>query len=244
MLVALAVAACGLAIPGLDHRETLIGFGLFAALTATRVAFSPDLSGPYVGVARFASCFTWVVFLCRLVPGMLLADERARLWSRRIATALILVVGATATGKGIASLGEPGKEAVRTRQGEIFVSPAMADFFRSIRERISPGEKIWVLPEINGVDAFFAAKSSSPYPSHSPGWLDESSERELLMRIEQDPPDIVIIFARQTREYGVAPFGVGYDPLIAAWIARNYVAVETSDAGTILCRAGTRKSAR
>jgi hypothetical protein len=244
MLVALCVAACGLAIPGLAHRVTLIGFGLFAALTATRVAFSPDLSGPYVGVARFASCFTWIVFLCRLVPGMLLADERARLWSRKIATTLLLVVGAVGTGKGIASLEEPGKEAVRTRQGEIFVSPAMASFFHSIRERVLPGEKVWVLPEINGVDALFAAKSSSPYPSHSPGWLDESSERKLLRRIEQDPPDIVVIFTRQTREYGVAPFGVGYDRLVAAWIARNYAPLETTDAGTILSRAGTRKSAR
>jgi hypothetical protein len=237
MLVALAVAAYGLAMPGLARRETLIAFGLFAGLTATRVAFSPDLSGPYVGVARFASCFTWIVFLCRLVPGMLLADERARLWSRRIATTLILVVGAAGTGKGIASLGEPGKEAVRTRQGEVFVSPEMATFFSSIGQRVSAGKKIWVLPEINGVDALFQATSTSPYPSHSPGWLDERAERELLRRIEQDPPDIVVIFRRPTREYGVAPFGAGYDRLIAAWIARKYVPLETTDAGTILAPA-------
>jgi hypothetical protein len=113
----------------------------------------------------------------------------------------------------------------------------MATFFSSIGQRVSAGKKIWVLPEINGVDALFQATSTSPYPSHSPGWLDERAERELLRRIEQDPPDIVVIFRRPTREYGVAPFGAGYDRLIAAWIARKYVPLETTDAGTILAPA-------
>lgn len=236
MVVALGVAAARLAVRGLPHRETLIAFGLFAALTASRAAFSPDLSGPYVGVARFASCLTWVVFLCRIVPGVLLGNERARLWSQRIATAGLLIVSAMATWKGIGSLAEAGKEAVRTPQGVVFVSPAMASFFRSIGRRVPPGKTVWVLPEINGVDALFEAKNSSPYPSQSPGWLDERGEADLLKRIERDPPDIVVIFARPTKEYGVEPFGEGYDRLLAKWIDRNYLPVESGPSGTILRR--------
>jgi len=234
MLVAIVVAASGLAARGIAERPTLIAFGLFAALTASRTAFSSDPSGPYVGVARFASCLTWVVFLCRLVPWALLASERPRRWFRIIAASALLIVGATGTWRGIESLAGPAKEAVQTRQGVIFVSPGTASFFRSIARTVSPGQRVWVLPEIDGVDALFDARNASPYPSHAPGWLDERAEADLLKRIEPNRPDVVVVFTRPTTEYAVAPFGLGYDRSIAAWIARNYSAVETSEAGTIL----------
>ena len=74
------------------------------------------------------------------------------------------------------------------------------------------------------------------YPSLLPGWLDEKAQLELLRLIEAHPPDVVIIFSRHVKEYGVAEFGKGYDRLLSEWVERNYSAVETMPAGRILRR--------
>jgi len=66
--------------------------------------------------------------------------------------------------------------------------------------------------------------------------LDEEAEAELIRVVEKRPPDVVVVFSRSVKEYGIAEFGKGYDRLIAEWIASNYVAVETLPAGRILRR--------
>jgi hypothetical protein len=66
-----------------------------------------------------------------------------------------------------------------------------------------------------------------------PGWLDEEDELELLKRIEARRPDAIVLFSRETKEYGVEPLGKGYGRLLAGWIARNYTPVETMRAGAV-----------
>jgi hypothetical protein len=67
-----------------------------------------------------------------------------------------------------------------------------------------------------------------------PGWLGGTQEVGLLNRIEPKPPQAIVLFSRDTREYGIAPFGEGYGRHLAKWIARNYVPVETMRAGVLL----------
>jgi hypothetical protein len=234
MTVALLVALAALFHPRLPVRDSLLALGTFAGLLGARTAFSPQLSGAYSGVAHFASSLTWAAFLCVVVPLLVFGSYRAAVPMRRmLAIALVLFGWAGALG-GIRALAEDGKEQVETRQGRVYVERNLAPFFRVLGRRLAPAERVWVLPEINGVDALLRATNVSPYPSHMPGWLGGTQEVGLLNRIEPKPPQAIVLFSRDTREYGIAPFGEGYGRHLAKWIARNYVPVETMRAGVLL----------
>jgi hypothetical protein len=89
------------------------------------------------------------------------------------------------------------------------------------------------LPEVNGVDALFRLRTVSPYVCHVPGWLNEDEERKLVASLQQNPPDAIVVFNREISEFGVEPFGVGWNRRLAAWISREYRVVESSAGGTI-----------
>ena len=237
-----AILSALLALPGsnLAERAPIVAFSIFAALVGARAAFSTERLGPYSGIAHFASAFTWVFFLCVLVPAFVPGGERAAAWTRRAWSGALLAVSAVAAVAGSARLAEPAKQGVWTPRGRITVGRDVASFFSAIGANLREGESVWVLPEINGVDALFHVRSVSPYPSHLPGWLDESAQFELLRRVETHPPDVVIIFSRSVREYGVRGFGQGYDRLLAEWVDRNYSVVETMPAGQILRPSGMK----
>ncbi len=219
---------------GLPARAEMVALGIFAVLVGARAAFSAERVGPYSGIAHFASAYTWILFLCILVPRILPGGDSASVLARRVLAAGVLVVSGIEAARGVKSLSEPRKETVSTPRGCVTVSREAAPFFRAIGANSHRGERAWVLPEINGVDALFGLRSVSPYVSHLPGWLDESAELELLRRLEKQPPDVVIIFSRTVREYGVKGFGEGYDRLLAEWVDRHFSVVEAMPAGQIL----------
>jgi hypothetical protein len=234
MLVGFIVAFFGLTQRPVADRSAVVAVGLFAGLTGARAAFSADLGGPYAGVAHLPSALTWVLFVCIFVPQILLGDGKARLYARHITAVLCLVIGWWSAALGFSSLRSPGKQEVATRAGRVFLPKELASFFGEIARGVRPGERIWVLPEINGLDALLHASAASPYPSHLPGWLDERDERRLLSRLEGNPPDAVVIFDRPTFEYGVRPFGVGYDRLLSRWIGERYEEVRRTPSGRFL----------
>jgi hypothetical protein len=239
-----AVLSAGLVLlsPGFAGRFSMLALSAFAGLVGARAAFSTERFGPYSGIAHFSTAFTWTLFLCVLVPKFLLRGETAATWTRRAWAAALLIVAGVGAVAGLKSLAERSKESVVTPQGRIAVSASVAPFFRAIGRNIRGGESIWVLPEINGVDALFHAHNVSPYQSHLPGWLDEEAEVELIRLVERRPPDVVVIFSRPVKEYGVADFGKGYDRLLSDWVERNYSVVEGMPGGRILRRAAPASS--
>jgi hypothetical protein len=236
MLIAFTVAAAALVQRRLPERSSLVALGIFAGLVGVRTAVSTQLSGAYSGVAHFASAATWVAFLCVIAPGIVRGSDQAVVAMRRIAGIAILLLSWAWAFVAMKSLTTEGKERIATRQGAVYVGSTLGPFFRVLGHNLKSGEKIWVLPEINAVDALYRARSVSPYPSQMPGWLDESAEVELLKRIEANPPDAVVLFTRDTSDYRVDAFGEGYDRLLAAWIHRNYMPVETTRAGALYRR--------
>ncbi len=242
MIVAMLSVLLLLARSELPERASLLAFCVFGVLIGARAAFSMERSGAYSGIAHFVSAFTWVLFLCVLVPKLVPGGERGVMWTRRAWAITLLAVSGVEAIAGSQSLAEPAKQSVPTPQGRIFVGADVAPLFRAIGANLHPGESVWALPEINGVDALFSAHNVSPYSSHLPGWLDERAQLELLRVIEAHPPDVVIIFSRHVKEYGVAAFGEGYDRLLSEWVERNYSAVEAMPAGRILRR--SRQSSR
>jgi len=242
--MAAAVLAAGLALssPEITGRIPMLALSVFAALVGARAVFSTERFGPYSGIAHFSTAFTWVLLLCVLLPKFLLGEEQAAMWTRRAWATVLLVVAGVGAVAGMESLDEPSKEIVRTPEGSVLVSPVLAPFLRAIGRNVRPRERIWVLPEINAVDALFHARDASPYPLHLPGWLDEEAEAELIRVMEKHPPDLVVVFSRSVKEYGVADFGKGYDRLLSEWVERNYSAVEAMPAGRILRRASPASS--
>jgi hypothetical protein len=236
MTIALLLAFAALLSRGLPERRSLAALGTFGGLIATRTAVSTHVSGPYAGVAHFASALTWVVFLCVVVPRVFSMSARGRLILRRLLAVAVLIVGWYGAFAGVRSLSEEWKEEVDTRHGKIFVDSRLAPFFRAISREIAPGERVWVLPEVNAVDVLFRTENASPYPSQMPGWLDEAHETKLVGAMNRRPPDAVVLFDRETREYGVPRFGVGFDRDLAEWIAENYVPVVTLRSGTVYRR--------
>ncbi len=239
MTVAFLVSLLALLGGPRPGRELLVGFGLFAGLVGLRTAFSNDTAGPYTGVAHFATALTWIAFLTCLVPDWLPDAGLPARRARQVWAVILLSMAWWAAADGIESLGSPGRLAVETPRGRIWVESRMAAAYARIGQEIRPGERALFLPEANAADVLFGIRDASPYLIHMPGWLDARAEASLIDRFERNPPDAVVLFDRTTGEFRVKPFGVGFGRRLADWIGRNYRVVATTPGAKIL-----RKSRR
>jgi hypothetical protein len=232
--VAVLVALVAVVDHRLARRESIVAVGLFAGLTGMRTAFSIDIGGPFAGVAHFAAVLTWVVFLCLLVPRLLVRSEKGATYARTAFAVVLLVVGFSVAVEGARTLRSQSAVAVVTRQGNIYVTPEQAPFFSLVSRNLRPGERALILPEINALDVLFGVRSVSPYLAHMPGLLDPDAERELVEKLKREPPDVVVVFNRPLWEFRVAPFGRGFGRTLADWLFRNYRAIQRSSGGAIL----------
>jgi hypothetical protein len=234
--VAFFVALFAIFRRDLPYRPRLIAIGVFAGLVGARTIFAPGVSGHYDGPAHLASSLTWVVFLCIVAPVLLAPATKATLVMRRMATILLLVVAGFGAVAGADSLRYPWKRRLATRMGNVFLPPNEASFFEKLRGELQAGETALVIPEINAVDVLFGVRSVPPLLDLMPGWLDAHVERELIPRLEQSPPDVVVIFHRPMPEFGFSRFGRGYGMLLEEWILRNYRPVLSDRGGSIFRR--------
>jgi hypothetical protein len=234
MTLAFAVALLAFLDRRRERRAFLVGLGLFAGIVGSRSAFSGDIGNPYAGVAHLPGALTFVLFLFVFLPGLVPGGaEPARLTRRVWAIALLPIVTLGAW-IGILNLRAPGHRAVETLRGRVWVAKEEAAVFERLAKELRPGERVLVVPEINAVDDLFRAASASPFLTHMPGWLDRRGQEILIHRLESAPPDVIVVFARPTWEYGVAPFGQGFGLVVADWIARHGRTVYESEGGTIL----------
>lgn len=221
--------------PG-ERPDHLVAVSMFAGLVGLRTAFSRTVSAPFDGPAHFAATLTWMVLLCAMIPSLLAPAPKAAAHLRRFLSVLICLVGWSAAVAGAQSLRSPMKRAVATRQGAIYLSEPHAAFFDRLSREIRPGERALVIPEINGIDVIFGARSVSPLLDILPGWLDPATEKILVRRFHDEPPDVVVLFDRPLEEFGVAPFGTGYGRLLGAWISDHYLPAFSAPAGLVLRR--------
>lgn len=226
-------------------RDFIVGMGVFAGLAGMRTVFSNNLGGHYSAIGHFATSLTWLLFLCVLFPRVVPGGERAAAWTRQAAAMLVFAISWYGAFESIRSLRSSSKERVLTRQGAIWVDRKFVPLFEAIRSRIRPGEKVLVVPEINGVDAAFELRTTSPFLWHVPGWPNDQQENALIQGLESDPPAAVVVFWRVFDEYGKeGPFGVGYGLALARWVERHYAAVAHSAGGTVYRRKSTPIAAR
>jgi hypothetical protein len=239
MATAFGVAALAPVLAEPEDRISLVATGVFAGLVATRTAFSTSLGSHYSGVGHFATSLTWVLFMCLLAPRLMPGPGKAGDWTRKAAALLTFAVAWYAAVASMLSLAAPSRVSFEMDKGPIWVEPRIRRVFDGIQRVAKRGEKVWVLPETNGVDALFELRNVSPYEWHLPGSLDQQAERNLIAALDQNSPDLVVVFDRPVPEYKIGPFGVGYDLILAGWIERNYVVLDSSPGGKIFRRRET-----
>ena len=236
MTVAFLVAILAVLLRDTGGRVFLVAFGTFAGLVAARTAFSTGVYGYYEGPNHFATALTSVLFVLVLLPRLLLADSRAASYLRTLIGLALVAVSGWLAWRGIQFLRYPDHIAVETREGPVFTSPAKAELFRAIARHSTAGERVLLVPETYAIDALFQLKNVSPLLHAIPGWLDRDAERRLIPRLEESPPDLIVLLERPVAEFGSRPFGVGYGLLLADWCHRNYRVVDSLPAGQILRR--------
>lgn len=242
MTVSFVVALLAWLDRGVPGRGFLFGFGIFAGLVGLRTAFGWDTSGPYTGVAHFATNLTWLLLLFCLVPRWLPGGTDSANRARLIWLVVILPVACYWAAMGVDGLKEEGKVSVATRGGRIFTEQRFKTLYSRIQPELHPGERALFLPETSGLDVLFGVEDASPFLGHMPGWLDPHAEEVLIQRFEKRPPNVVIIFDRSAREFGVDKFGRGYGVELAAWINRRYSSVAILPGAVILRPRGTTTS--
>jgi len=236
LLVALALVLAAFFGRGRSGRDFFLGFGLFAGLVATRTAFAGRLGwSSYSGVANVSTALTWVLFLFCSLPRLFPGGEAAAM-TRRLWVMVLLPVTAWFAWPGARELRNDSAVAVETPRGRVWSSPGTGPLFSVLGRNLRPGERALVLPEPNSLEPLYTLRSASPLPCHMPGWLDARAEDLLLRRFATDPPDVVVLFARTTWEFGVDPFGRGFGTRLAAWLAQNYGMVARAPGGVVLRR--------
>jgi hypothetical protein len=234
MSVAFLVAILAFFSRDLPGRAFLLSFGVFAGLAGARVAFSANVAGHYSGPGHLAAALTSLLFVVVFVPRLILGQTRAASYLRASITLVLLAFSWSLTVRDIRILRFPGKVPVDTREGRIFVEPAKAELFNAIARVSTAGEREVVIPETYAVDVLFHLEDVSPLLYGLPVWLDQDIERRIVKRLEKSPPDLVVLFERPVKEFGLEPFGVGYGLLLADWCSRNYQVTESFAAGKIL----------
>ena len=235
MTVAFSIALLAWLDRGRKGRDVLIALGGLGGLVALRTAFSWDPSGPYSGITHLVTTACWAVFVFCFLSGWIARSERSRRWARTLWLAVLLPVAWAGAARAVYALREPGRVAVTTPRGTIFCAPEAAARSEGIGREIRPDESVLLLPETQALDVLYGMRDVSPLLGHLPGWLDERAERQLLARLEANPPAAVVLFERPTREFGVEAFGRGYAEALAGWIARRYAA-RTALPGAVILR--------
>ena len=215
------------------ERALLFAVAFFAALNGVRSALSIDLFGPFAKVSQFCAALTWMLYACRLVPAVFAPTPPAAKTARRLLTLVLLFVAWRAAAGSFGNLSAPWAEPLWTRRGTVYLGPDQKNFFSAIQSEVRPGETALIVPEGGAVDVLFELEDRSPLLGHIPGWLDEEAESALIGRLERKPPEVVIVFQRETWIFRTAPFGKGYGRALASWIARRYVPVRAFPAGTL-----------
>jgi hypothetical protein len=91
-----------------------------------------------------------------------------------------------------------------------------------IRQRLHPGETLCVLPEGILINYLARVDSSVPFLHFDPFAIQVFGELSVLESFSAHPPDYVVLWHRNTSEYGPALFGRDYGQALYSWVRRNY----------------------
>ena len=126
---------------------------------------------------------------------------------------------------------DPGRlpAPLTTNVGTFYTRPDVAQLFPEIvsfmKTHTANGRDILVLPEAPSLYVFAGMQAPSRWYALTPGLLAPEQEQEFIEEVKGSGVRFVLISNRGASEYGVAPFGIGYNQSIYQWLMENYVKV-------------------
>jgi hypothetical protein len=118
---------------------------------------------------------------------------------------------------------------MKTEFGTIYTKPDRAALFPQIvsfmKTHTRNGRDILVLPESPSLYFFSGMQSPTRWYEAQPGVLDPKQELTLINEANSAHVQYVFLCNRHVDEFGVAPFGIGYDQSIYKWIILNYIKI-------------------
>jgi hypothetical protein len=123
----------------------------------------------------------------------------------------------------------PQPTALTTSIGTIYTEPDIAALAPQImsfmKAHTKNGKDVLALPEAPILYVLTGMECPTRWYSLVPGYVAPEQEPEYIQEIKAADIKYVLISNRDVHEYGIAPFGVGYNQSIYHWIMANYVKV-------------------
>ncbi len=199
--------------------------GIYAVLVGIR-AMMEMWSGGYAVFFNAPVFLVFAIVVAQVVArgGLSLDVQRRRLLVGCMlsAEALILVVGLLPRHQVV-------NTPMKTEFGTIYTEADRATLFPQIisfmKSHTRNGKDILVLPESPSLYYFSGMQSPSRWYEVQPGVLDPQQELTFINDADSAHVQYVLVCNRHVDEFGVAPFGIGYDQSIYKWLVANYIKV-------------------
>jgi hypothetical protein len=118
---------------------------------------------------------------------------------------------------------------LKTEFGTIYTTADRAVLFPEIvsfmKTHTRSGRDILVLPESASLYFFSSMQSPTRWYEAQPGVLDPQQELAFIRQADSAHVRYVLLDHRSVKEFGIAPFGIGYDQAINKWLITNYIKV-------------------
>lgn len=209
--------------------RALLWLSAAAATTSLRILLNARGTSPYGSFGLVLPVLVGAILLLDRFPRLV---ERWRTGSgdTAAAAARALLLGsmvAHATLLG-GSLRAPGTWfSLASPEGTIVVTPrergeTLAAAIAFLRHESRPGERLAAFPEAGVFNLWTGLRSPLASEQYLPDGLSPEQERELARRLDEDPPEWVLVTNVDYSGWGSGRFGAGYARPIGEWIEHRY----------------------
>jgi hypothetical protein len=201
--------------------------GVYAVVVSIRVMM--EMLPTSVNYAVFFNEPMFIVFVIILVRIVSRAGASLDVQRRNLLVGSMLSAEAVLIIIGFFPARDVLSARMKTDFGTIYTKPDRAVLFPQIvffmKTHTRSGRDILVLPESPSLYFFSGMQSPTRWYEAQPGVLDPKQELTLIDEANSAHVQYVLLCNRHVDEFGVAPFGIGYDQSINKWIVSNYTKI-------------------
>jgi hypothetical protein len=198
--------------------------GIYAAVSSVRVMM--DLAPSLYSYSVIFNAPPYLVFVILVTRVIRWAGRSLEPRNRNLLAGCLL--GAVAALYFVALLPDPRRlpTPLKTDIGTFYTKTDVALLFPQIisfmKTHTKNGKDILVVPEPPSLYVFAGMQSPTRSYSLTPGVVDPEHEQEFIREVTANDVRYVLLSNRTVGEYGIAPFGAGYNKIIYQWIIHNY----------------------
>jgi hypothetical protein len=194
---------------------------MFVIASVARIFFSVGAYryGFYlIPVGLAALSLVYIDYLPRLVPG--------NLWAFRTAAAsglaVMHVIGSAHWTQSVRQFADHRYE-IATNRGRLLLNSSFVPPVLNALARYPPQTRVLVIPQGAGLIFFSGLQAADGMFSYLPMEFSGSySDHGVLIRWQANPPDVVVWYHSDLREFGYTEFGAEYAQQSAMWLRQNY----------------------